>query len=179
MRLAGSDFSFLNEHRTPRMFRKNQKKTEELVASAHALWRLPVYTHSGQEGKQTVSVSWGSPWWIDQLIVEEGWWSIEDDPLCPAHWLRYSRVDSSKRSAGDSPRGLGGRVGWSTVWPASCVARFSPRFPPRGRSTPGFLSALQLAPAMCSLDFGAPFESNRCPLCIGLPNTGYENGNRE
>lgn len=80
---------------------------------------------------------------------------------------------------GGSPRGLGGRVGWSTVWPASCVARFSPRFPPRGRSTPGFLSALQLAPAMCLLDFGVPFDSNRCPLCTGLLNTRYQNGNRE
>lgn len=54
------------------------------------------------------------------------------------------------------------------MWPASCVARFSPRFPPRGRSTPGFLSALQLAPAMCLLDFGVPFDSNRCPLCTSL-----------
>lgn len=120
-----------------------------------------LHTHSGQEGKQTEYVSWGSPWWIDQLIVEEGW-PIEDDPLCPAHWLRYSRVipRSEVRGLPAWPRG---RVGWSTVWPASCVARFSPRFPPRGRSTPGFLSALQLAPAMCLPQFRGPVRFQPVP----------------
>lgn len=73
--------------------------------------------------------------------------------------------DSSKRSVGDSPHGLRVRVGWSTVWPASCVARFSPRtsLPRVGRSTRGFLSLL--CSALHCDDFGVPFQFQRCLLC--------------
>lgn len=95
----------------------------------------------------------------------------------PSALITIFASDSSKRSAGDSPRGLGGHVGWSTVWPASCVARFSPRtsLPRVGRSTRGFLSVL-LSLLLCSLRppcaccsiFGVPFDSNRCACFVLL-----------